>query len=480
MTRFELLRVTLRRTGTPLSINQKIFRAAALIGLCTVVAKLASTAKELSVAQWFGRTDSLDAFLIAFLLPSFVVGIVAGSINNALIPVFIDVREKLGQETAQRLFSSVSVLTVATLIGASVLIALLAPYYLPLLGSGFSPAKLILTRRILYLLLPFVVLSGAVSVWSAVLNAAEQFILPALTPAITAVAIIALLFLGANKWGVFSLAAGTVVGQLGEAAWLAKALKMSGMRIRPSWAGADLHVRRVVVQCVPLAAGAFISGGTILVDQSMATMLAPGSVAALSYANRVTGVILGIGTMALGRAVLPYFSGLVAREDWTGFRHTMRTYSRLTAGVTFPIMILLFLFAKPVVRMLFERGAFTSADTAVVGPVLAFYSIQIPFYALGILSVNVLSSVKRNDVLFYVAGLNIVLDVILNLVLMKTMGVAGIALSSSLVSFVSLLFVGIFVLRMMKSGEQAALRIPNRHQELVVDRMGAINSESEK
>src|SRR5216683_883538 len=443
MTRFELLRVTLRRTGTPLSINQKIFRAAALIGLCTVVAKLASTAKELSVAQWFGRTDSLDAFLIAFLLPSFVVGIVAGSINNALIPVFIDVREKLGQETAQRLFSSVSVLTVATLIGASVLI-------------------------------------GAVSVWSAVLNAAEQFILPALTPAITAVAIIALLFLGANKWGVFSLAAGTVVGQLGEAAWLAKALKMSGMRIRPSWAGADLHVRRVVVQCVPLAAGAFISGGTILVDQSMATMLAPGSVAALSYANRVTGVILGIGTMALGRAVLPYFSGLVAREDWTGFRHTMRTYSRLTAGVTFPIMILLFLFAKPVVRMLFERGAFTSADTAVVGPVLAFYSIQIPFYALGILSVNVLSSVKRNDVLFYVAGLNIVLDVILNLVLMKTMGVAGIALSSSLVSFVSLLFVGIFVLRMMKSGEQAALRIPNRHQELVVDRMGAINSESEK
>src|SRR5438309_2052342 len=90
----------------PFSANQKIFRAMVVVGACSVVAKLAGTAKELAVAGWFGRSDVLDAFLIAFLVPSFVVGIVAGSLNGALIPVLVDVRQKRGKEAAQRLFSS--------------------------------------------------------------------------------------------------------------------------------------------------------------------------------------------------------------------------------------------------------------------------------------------------------------------------------------------------------------------------------------
>src|SRR3989442_2684937 len=127
------------RADPPLSTNRKIFRAAVVVGTVTVVAKVGATAKELVVARWFGRGDVLDAFLIAFLLPSFFVNLVAGSFPFALIPTFIQVREREGREAAQRLFSSFAGLSFGILAGLSILLCPTAPYYFRLLGSGFSP-----------------------------------------------------------------------------------------------------------------------------------------------------------------------------------------------------------------------------------------------------------------------------------------------------------------------------------------------------
>ncbi len=145
----------------PLTANRKIFQAAAVVALFSSIVLLGSVAKELVVAKWFGRGDALDAFVIAFLLPSFLANLVAGSVNSALIPAFVQVREREGKEATQRLFSSVMVSTLGLLVGVSILVGLLAPYCLPLLGSGFSAGKLALTRQLRYVLLPFVALSGS-------------------------------------------------------------------------------------------------------------------------------------------------------------------------------------------------------------------------------------------------------------------------------------------------------------------------------
>src|SRR5215469_6376687 len=138
------------------SINRKIFRAAVVVGLLTAVVKGGAMVKELIVARWFGRSDALDAFLIAFLLPSFLLGLVMGGVESALIPTFIRVRQAQGSEAAQKLFSSILLLSLLLLLATTVLLSLLAPLYLRYLGSGFSAAKLRLTRELLYALLPFI------------------------------------------------------------------------------------------------------------------------------------------------------------------------------------------------------------------------------------------------------------------------------------------------------------------------------------
>jgi putative peptidoglycan lipid II flippase len=425
------------QTIPPLTPGRKIFNAAASVAVCSGIAGLASTAKELAVARWFGRGDALDAFLIAYLLPSFLVNLIAGSFNAAMIPTFIEVREREGKEAAQRLFSGVMVLSLALLVGVSALVGILASYFLPFLGSGFGPAKLMLTRHLLYALLPFIALSGLAVAWTAVLNAGEHFGLPALSAILTPLSIIAFLVLLGKSWGIYTLAVGTVTGVALQAALLGRLLRARGVRLELRWCGWEPSLRKVTGQYAPALAGALLMGSTELVDQSMAAMLAPGSVAALNYARKIVSVFIVVGATPLGTAALPYFSQMVANQDWSGCRHTLRVYFRSIVLVTVPITLGLVLFSHPLIRIIYQRGAFTAVDTGVVGRVQALLSLQVPFYILTILGVRIISALKKNWVLMVVSGVNMVLNIVFNLILMRYMGVAGIALSTSFVYVVS-------------------------------------------
>src|SRR5205823_13817751 len=130
-----------------------------------------SVGKDLVVATLFGTSDAVDAFLIAFMLPSFAIVVVTGSVTNALIPVLVRERDTLGKAAGQRLLSNLTFVSVALLAGLTVLMAALGPLVLPLVGRGFTADKLSLTRWLYFLLLPTLVICGLSTTWSAVLNA---------------------------------------------------------------------------------------------------------------------------------------------------------------------------------------------------------------------------------------------------------------------------------------------------------------------
>jgi putative peptidoglycan lipid II flippase len=438
-----------------LTTNWKIFRAIVVVGACSVVAKLAATAKELAVADWFGRGDALDAFLIALLLPTTIVSLVAGSFNAALIPTYVQVRDKQGRMAAQQLFSSVQVVSLVLLIVVSILMAVGAPYYLPLLGSGFSAAKLLLTRHLLYLLLPFLISNGTLMVWAALLNAGEKFALPALIPVVTPlVVIMAILILG-RVWGIFAVAVGTVAGCVLELTLLGWAVHAQGISLTLRWYGFSPELRLVIRQYGPMIAAALLMGTSPIIDQSMAAMLKGGSVAALSYGNKIVTTIVVLCAAALSSAILPYLSQMVAKKDWSGCRRTLKVYSFLVLSVTLPISIGLIVCSRPLVRMLYQRGAFTEGDTVVVSGVQIFFAILIPFYTWAVLFVRLLSSLNRNDLLAYGAVMNACLNVLFNFILMRRFGVAGIALSTSLVYLISCMFLGFWALKLLRKEESA-------------------------
>jgi len=441
-------------TDWPDSPNRRIFRAAFVVALVGLLVKGVTALKELAIARVFGRSDAIDSYLIAYLVPAFAVILLMGAFSSCVIPVIIHLRQEKGTEAAQRLFSSTLLLTLGTLAVLAIALGLGAPFFLRFLGSGFSAEKLQLTRYLFYWLLPFVLFSGLSTFATSVLNARERFALPACVALITPAVTIFLIAI-CKPWGVLSLVAGTAGGSALEAIVLFGLLKTHGMQLIPKWYGFDSPLRRVLQQMLPMVAGAFLMGGTAIVDQSMAAMLLPGSVAALSYGNKAVGFIVAIGATALSTATLPYLSQMAARSDWQGCRHTIKRYISLVAVTTVPIMIGLMVFSRPLVSLLFQRGAFSSADTELVSRVQFCYAIQIPFYIGSILFVRFLHAMRRNEILMCGSAINLVLDIILNLVLMKRFGVAGIALSTSLVYLVSLAFLAISSIRILHQRDAA-------------------------
>jgi putative peptidoglycan lipid II flippase len=431
------------------SINQKIFRAAVIIGLLTLVTRVGTIIKELAVARTFGRSDAMDAFLIAFLLPSFFVTLVMGAAGSALVPVFVATRQNKGLEAAENLLSSLMVITVAALSALALLMCSFAPYYLPYMAHAFSPEKLRLTRELLYLLAPWLIFNGVGQLVTSVLNAGEKFALPALVPLVTPLLIIACVTLGAEKIGAFALVVGSLAGSAVEATLLVKLLRDHGIRPRLRWGGLDSSLRMVMLQYAPLLAGAFLMASVAVVDQSMAAMLPAGSVSALGYANRIVSGIAALGANAISAATLPYFSKMAVAADWAGCRHTLKRYVALIAATTVPFTLLLIAFSRPIARLLYQRGAFTAADTELVSHIQSFFALQIPFLLLCALLVRFLSAIRRNDLLMYGCAINLTVNITLNFALMKIWGVSGIALSTSVVHFVSFLFLSACTLTLL-------------------------------
>jgi putative peptidoglycan lipid II flippase len=422
------------------SDNRRIFGAMLVVGGAMCGVKVAAMAKDLVVASWFGTNNVLDAYLMALVLPAFVVNLVVNAFGSALIPAYIELRDRRGKDAADEMLSSVMLLSTGMLCGVTGLVGLGGPHLLPWLAGGFDAGKLALTTHLFYLMLPSIAFSGIATVWASVLRASEQFALAELSDAAVPVFSAIALITAGHRWGISALAVGLVVGYFVKAGLLAWGGHRAGLALAPRWHGQTPEVRQVIGQYLPMLAGGLFLGTAPLIDQAMAATLSPGSVAKLSYGVRVVAPILAVGAMSIGTAILPYFSRMIAAGDMVAVRHTLKTYTKLILLVTVPVTVALVLLSDQVVHVIFERGAFTTADTREVSRVQAMAALQIPFYVLGILFVRLISSMKANQILMFGTVISFVVNLSMDYLLMHVMGVAGIALSTTFVYACSLGF----------------------------------------
>jgi putative peptidoglycan lipid II flippase len=439
------------------SLNGRILAATLTIAGVGSVVKVASLGKEMMVSRYLGAGDSLDAFYVAFLLPTFLVGIIASSCNEAFIPTYIEVRENEGLDAAQRVFAGVAVVNVAILIALGFALAGSQRWLLPLLGSGFSLTKLALTQRLFFILLASLFVGGLSALWKAALNAHECFALTAIAPITIPVMIAILLLASPSEWRIFALVIGTVAGVACELVILGYGLRRHGLALVPRWSGFDLRLRQVLKQAAPSAAAGILMGCTSLIDQAMAAMLHSGSVSALNYANKLVPVLLGIGSSSLSVAILPALSRLSAGRDWRGMRHIVSSYTRIIFLVGVPATVILIALSEPIVRMVFQGGAFTSQNTHLVASVQSLLCLEVPFYAAAMLCVSALCALKRNDVLIWGTMIAVFENVVLNYVFMKMFGLAGIALSTSAVYITAFVYLHLMLGRALKTEETATV-----------------------
>lgn len=408
-------------------------------------AKIAGAAKSIAIARVFGSGPALDAFLLAFLIPSVLADMFCGALVPVTVPRLIELQHEFGPAAPRALYSRLLKRSLLfSLLGVAA-IALGIGAFLALDGQA-GPASSRLIGQLALLMLPIIPCNAVANVWRAVLNSQDRFVAPSISAVLTPAAIMVAILAAGPSSGVWILAVATTLGSAGEVMLLAIAMRAaryplalfpltrrrSDLEAYEDLVVAGTRARAFRREYGYLVASGAVSGGTVAIGQAMAAWLGPGSVSALNYGTRLSTVLMSIGPAAVGVAVLPRISRLAAQHGWDPLKHSLRRLlyaSVATSAVAATVFVLL---STPIVRLIFQHGAFTAADTGTVAAVQSWSLVQMPFVVGISIFMRVFSVFKANRVLLSLSGAALVVTLALNYVLMHRYGVAGITLAASI------------------------------------------------
>ena len=421
------------------SHRRRLVRSTAIFGIATGVSRILGLIREIVAAYYFGASGKINAFTVAFQVPNLVRSLVAdAALSSAFVPVFTELLEKGERRRAWRMAASVFWLMLLGLTALTALFMLLAPLVVSAFGDPGGDAELAVgLSRVLF---PIVVLLGASGVIVGILNSYEQFTVPALAPVAWNLFIILGLVLGVPhahsedaKLYVYavSILIATVIQVLLPIPWL-RALD-GRLRVVIDWR--DPAVKRVFVLMVPVTLGLGLINFNAVVDTLFSSRLINPDLAptAIDKAFRLYMLPQGIFSVAVATVLFPTLARLAARGDMDGFRRTSASGLRQIGFLLIPASAALAVLAQPIVRLVFERGAFTADQTVVVAQCLAAFSLGLAFNGAMLMLNRSFFSLQSPWVPTAVAlgnlGLNVVLDAAL-----YSFGIWAIPLATSIVN----------------------------------------------
>lgn len=435
--------------------KKKIIRSAGLVGFFILLSRAFGLVREIAMAAFFGSSLAMDAFVVAFRIPNLFRSLFGeGALSSAFVPVFTETMEKQGREKvwsfAANMFSFLS-LTLAALVAAGILLASLALVILPL-----SP-RIVLILDLLRIMLPYMFFICLTAFFSAILNSLRRFVLPAATPVAMNIVMIAVLFLvcpflpASGDWRIKAVAWSVVVAGIIQVVMQLPQLAQYGFRLRLSLDWRDQRVRRVWQLMGATIIGVGVTQVNVQLNSIVAVLIGPGSPSYLYYAERLIYLPLGIFATALGTILLPTFSGHITQGRTDLIRDTLNHSLRQLMFIMLPVAVGMFVLAKPIVRLVYERGAFSAFSTDMTTLAVQCYAPGLVVFSLLKVLIPVFYAHQDMKTPMKIGLACTALNVALMLILMWPMKHAGIALATVLSSGVQVVIMGVLVHRRIGS-----------------------------
>jgi len=392
------------------------------------------------LAFLFGAGDQMDAYNIAFRIPNLVRDLFAeGAMSAAFVPTFTRTLANEGRERAWRLGNLiVNALLLATGVIVAAGMVFAGPIATAFAGAYAEvPGKLELTISLTRVMFPFLALVAVATALMGMLNSLHRFFIPAVSPAMFNVGSIvctiglAPVMPGLGLPVIMAPAIGVLVGGFGQMAVQWPSLRREGYRYQPVLDLRDEGLRRVLVLMGPGVVGLAAVQINLFVNSILATGEGTSAVSALSYAFRLMYLPIGIFGVSIATAVVPTLSRYAAKNDTAGMRDTVSNGLRMMLMLNVPATIGLVVLATPIVALIFEHGAFTPSHTAATAAALAFYAPGLVGYSAVKIAVPSFYSLRDSRTPVLVSAATVLLNVVLNLTLVRVMGFTGLALGTA-------------------------------------------------
>ena len=362
-------------------MKHKLVISSVIVAAGLGLSKILGLLREVLIARTFGTTGELDAFFAATSFADLLFAVLAGgSLASVFIPVFSGylIRDESAREQGWRFASAVVTdVFLAVAIFSALGMVFASPVVEHILAPGFAPAQRALTADLLRLVLVSTIIFGVSGTLTGILHAHQHFVLPAIAPALYNLGIIAGAVWLAPQFGIRGLAYGVVAGSAAHLLVQIPALMFYRARYTPTLGARDAGVSHLLALLGPRLVTMFVVRVTWLLMTNFASRLSEGSVSALSYAYSLWQFPESLIGTAIALAVFPQLARHVAANEMNRLRATYRLALAAILGLAMPAMIVLVVFARPIVALLFERGAFSGASTDLVATVLQFYALAI-------------------------------------------------------------------------------------------------------
>jgi putative peptidoglycan lipid II flippase len=420
-------------------ISRRVVRGFTAIGFGTLVSRLSGFAREVVTAATFGAGTSMDIFVAAFTIPNLLCRILGeGAVESGFMPLFKgthargEVRRawRLAGRTANALALALLLIVIAGIAGAPALVSIVA--------HGFPSEVAREAVRMTRLMFPFGLAIGMAALMGAILLAFGRFRVYSLAPVLLNVGIVGAVLTLAGRLSYTSLAVGVLAGGslqfLVQVPFARSAARGDGEPLFRRGLGlSDPDLRRAASLTGPVVLASAIQRAGVIVDRTIASFLVPGSISALYYAFRLVHLPYAILALAAGRSAAPALAEHHALGRHREFRSTLVSGYRMNLSYLTPVVILSIWFARPIVGLVFERGAFDETDLAMTAIAFAMYSIGLLGMGIEFLLVQAFAARLNTKTPVKVSIVAFFLNVALNLLLVRTsLRHAGLALATSI------------------------------------------------
>ena len=386
----------------------KVAKAAVGLMIVTILSKIIGFAREQVLSFVYGAGMYTDIYFATMNIPNVIFAAIGAALSTTFIPLYCDINANLGEKKSLKFTNNI--LTIVFII--CILIAIL----------GFKFTKILIFS---------VIFIGISNVLTAYLQVKNNFTIPGLISLPQNIIVIISIILSA-KYGPYVLIWGTLIGISSQVIFQLPFAYKVGYRLKPQIDLKDSHLKKMLVLTGPVLVGVAVNQVNIMVDKNLASLLPEGSISALNFADRLNNFILALFITSIVAVVYPMLSKLSHDDNKEKFSEYIVKSSNSIILLVIPISIGAIVLSKPIVKLLFERGAFDISATLMTASALSMYSIGLVAYGLRDIINKVFYSLQDTKTPMINGAIAMGLNIVLNIIFVKFMGHAGLALATSL------------------------------------------------
>lgn len=420
---------------TPGRPRRRLAQNTAIFAVATALSRLVGLAREIVAASYFGTTQAASAFTLAAQIPSLMANLFAqAALSAAFVPVFTELLQEGRRREAFRLASTLLWIILLALGVITALGILLAGVYMPLFtGTTFNAVGNHIAAGLAQILFPVVLVLGVTGMLVGVLQSYDEFSIPALAPVLWNAVILGLL-VGLHdqlRPHIYAYAVAWLVATVVQMLLIASALRRIDFRLGFVLDWRDPRVRQVFTLMLPVTIGLGIVNLDQLLNSTFGALISTSAPRAIQFAFLIYMLPQGIFSVAVATVLFPTLSRQAARRAPDEMRHTLANGMRQINLLLIPCAAGLMALATPIVRLVFQHGAFGPTSTSQTAEALFWFAVSLPFAGLNLLLTRTFFAVRRPWIPTKLAAINMLVDAVVSLTLYRPLGIAGLVIGTA-------------------------------------------------